>query len=194
MQHQLNDRSAQFARCSHHHVFTDKSVKKGYRGNGKSTDHIKGEGDRHFLIQIMPLQLRRSSAAGDVDDSPCPHKQDRLIENMGKCMGAGAVDGQFTPKSNTSHHEAHLADDMVSEKPSDIVFQNRIDHTVKCHDRTQPDQKFSSWKRTGQHINSTFGCKCGHENTPGDGPFRVGIREPRMQWGNRSIDQETDQN
>ena len=63
-------------------------------------------------------------------------------------MGRSTVQCHRRANAYTGNHEADLADNMVTEQPTHIVFHNRIGSTVKRHKTAKAHQEICSGKDT----------------------------------------------
>ncbi len=128
-----------------------------------------------------------------MDDRASSHEQNRLVKNVGEGMGRGTVQRNGRAHAHARHHVAHLTDDVISQKPSDVIGQHRVDHAPKRHDRSKHHQKFGSRKPPDQGVDRGLGGECAKKNGSGDRGFWVGVGEPCMEGGHGRIDQKADQ-
>ena len=129
--------------------------------------------------------------AGHVENGSRSHEQETLVQNVSECMSAGSVDRHRRSQSDCRDHVAHLADDVIGEKFSGIIFKNRIDNPVNGHDDTQRYEDVHSGKTPTERVYGCFGGKGAHEYGPGYRGFAVGIRKPCMKRGNCRIENES---
>ena len=128
-----------------------------------------------------------------MDDRARAHEQKPLVDDVGEGVRRGAVEGQLRADADARHHVAHLADDVVGQKPPAVVLEHRVDHPVDGHRRPHPDQGLGARKGPDQHVNRGLGGEGAQENGAGDGGLRVGVGEPGIQRRHRRVDHEGDQ-
>jgi hypothetical protein len=171
------------------HRFGDESGKKGKGGDGNAADDHKGHGHRHFPIQST--QVGETIHSGAMDNRARRHEQEPFVEDMGKGMGAGAVDGQSCTNPNTGHHISDLTDNLPAEQPTDIIFHDGVDDAVDGHDHPEDNEDVKAGKGPGQGVDRCFGGEGAHEDGAGDRRLAVGIRQPGMQRGDGGIEHQT---
>jgi hypothetical protein len=133
-----------------------------------------------------------SAFAGHLENGSRSHEQETLVQNMGERVGAGPVDRHRCSQSDGGNHVTHLADDVVGEKPSGIIFKNRIDNPVDGHDDTQRDEDLHSGKPPAECVYGCFRGKGAQEYGPGYRRLAVGIRKPCMKRGDGRIEDESE--
>ena len=175
----------------HDHGFADKAAEQGKGRNGQSTDQGKDKGPRHLLVESA--QFGEFAFSGHVEHRTGTHKQQPFVENMGKGVGASAVDGHLAAKPDPGDHVADLTDDVVGEQLPGVVLQHGIDHAVEGHDDAQQQQDFHSGKAAAEGIDRGLGGEGAEENRTGDGGLAVGVRQPGMQGRHGGVEEEADQ-
>ncbi len=177
--------------ASNHHGLADETTEQRECGDGKPAYHIKDQGDRHRAIKSA--QLGQFASAGHLNDRAGAHEEKALVKDVSKCVRHRAIQRHLRADADAGDHVANLTDDVVSQQPSGIVFQHRIDDAVESHDGSHPDEQFSAGKNSNQHVDCRFGGERRHEYGAGDRSFGIRIRQPCMERWNRCVDEDANQ-
>ena len=108
-------------------------------------------------------------------------------------MGAGAVNGEFGAQADGGDHVADLADDVVSQQASAVVFEHGIDDAVEGHDDAKRDQNLRAIETAAQRIDSGLGCECAHEDRTVESGFAISVRQPSVEWRDGSVEDKASQ-
>ena len=79
--------------------------------------------------------------------APAAHEQKPFVEDVGKGMSSGAVDGEGGADTDSCNHVTDLTDDLPAKQPADIVFNNGVDDAVDRHRHAKIDQDIKARRR-----------------------------------------------
>ena len=73
---------------------------------------------------------------------------------MRKGMSNRTIQCQRGANADTTYHETKLVDQAITQNPSQVIFDNRVEYREAGHDRTDIYQQISAWKASRQRIYS----------------------------------------
>ena len=177
--------------CRRFQGLADKAGSEREGGDRQCADDAVDGGDRHGLEQ--PPEIGALAFPGHVKDAAGGHQQQRLVDDVGKGVGGGTVQGQFRADADGADHETHLVDDAVREDSAHVVFQQGVDDAVEHHVEADPDQNLCAGKADQQGEHGGLGGERAQKDHAARAGFRIGVGNPGGQRRSARVDQETDQ-
>ena len=176
--------------CGNDHRFGHEPGEEGEGRNGDPADNCIDHGLGHLLVETA--QLGEFVLAGHMDDGTGTHEEQALVEDMGKGMGAGTVDGKGAADADAGDHIAHLADNFPAQELADIILHGGIDDAVYGHDDSKYNKDLQACTAPDQGVDGGLGRKGAHEDGAGDGSLAVGIGQPGVQRRHGGVQHQAD--
>ena len=88
---------------------------------------------------MQPAEIGSPDPAGHIKHGSGGHEQKRFVDDVAESMGDHSVYGQLGSDPDSGYHKAHLIDEAVSQHPSYIVDDNRIENGKTGHKSAGPD-------------------------------------------------------
>ena len=110
-----------------------------------------------------------------------------------KAWAAAPFKASVSPDPHAADHVADLADDVVGEQPSRIVFQDGVNHAVHRHAGSPPDEDLRAGESADQRVDRRLGGEGRQKHSAGGRRLGVGVRKPGAQGRHGRVEEKGDE-
>ena len=113
------------------------------RGQREARDRERADNAAHGCQGHRPEQtaeIRAFRETGTVNDGTGAHEQQRLVQDMCKCVRGSTIDGHLCADTDSADHESDLVHDRIGKNAAYVVLQKCVDNAVHHHEETDADE------------------------------------------------------